>query len=78
MNTLPTGPSWAGNRINYGKGRRAYVPKAQRAAAQAVQAAVAVSRRPFRVNQLQISHDPLFVLGPRLQRHGRGEQDERT
>ena len=70
MNTLPTGPSWAGNRINYGKGRCAYVPKAQQAAAQAVQAAVAISRRPDSLvahsgpMQLQISHEPLFVLGP--------------
>ena len=43
MNTLPTGPSWAGNRINYGKGRCAHVPKSQQAAVEAVQAAAAQS-----------------------------------
>ena len=43
MNTPPTGPSWAGKRVNYGKGQFAYVPKVQQAAAQAVQIAAAQS-----------------------------------
>lgn len=43
MNTLPTEPSWAGKRVNYGKDRCAYVPKSQQAAAQAAQAAAAQS-----------------------------------
>lgn len=29
MATLPTEPSWAGKRVNYGKDRCAYVPKSQ-------------------------------------------------
>jgi hypothetical protein len=43
VNTLPTEPSWAGKRVNYGKDRCAYVPKSQQAAAQAAQAAAAQS-----------------------------------
>jgi RNA recognition motif-containing protein len=41
VNTLPTEPSWAGKRVNYGKDRCAYVPKSQQAAAQQAQAAAA-------------------------------------
>ncbi|KAA1477515.1 hypothetical protein DENSPDRAFT_588903 [Dentipellis sp. KUC8613] len=43
VNTLPTEPSWAGKRVNYGKDRCAYIPKSQQAAAQAAQAAAAQS-----------------------------------
>ena len=43
MNTLPTEPSWAGKRVNYGKDRCAYIPKSQQAAAQQAQAAAAQS-----------------------------------
>ncbi|KAK4687739.1 hypothetical protein P7C73_g2371, partial [Tremellales sp. Uapishka_1] len=35
---LPTEEAWAGKRVNYGKDRCAYVPKAQQAAVQAAQA----------------------------------------
>ena len=43
VNTLPTEPSWAGKRVNYGKDRCAYIPKSQQAAAQQAQAAAAQS-----------------------------------
>lgn len=43
VNTLPTEPSWAGKRVNYGKDRCAYIPKSQQVAAQAAQAAAAQS-----------------------------------
>jgi RNA recognition motif-containing protein len=48
--TLPTEPAWAGKRVNYGKDRCAYVPKAQQAAVQAAQAQAAAaisSQTPF-------------------------------
>ena len=40
---MPTEPSWAGKRVNYGKDRCAYIPKSQQAAAQQAQAAAAQS-----------------------------------
>ena len=43
VNTLPTEPTWAGKRVNYGKDRCAYVPKSQQVAAQQAQAAAAQS-----------------------------------
>lgn len=43
VNTLPTEPTWAGKRVNYGKDRCAYIPKSQQAAAQQAQAAAAQS-----------------------------------
>ena len=43
VNTLPTEPSWAGKRVNFGKDRCAYIPKSQQAAAQQAQAAAAQS-----------------------------------
>ena len=43
VNTLPTEPSWAGKRVNYGKDRCAYIPKSQQAAAQQAQVAAAQS-----------------------------------
>ncbi|PPR00073.1 hypothetical protein CVT24_008975 [Panaeolus cyanescens] len=43
VNTLPTEPSWAGKRVNYGKDRCAYIPKSQQVAAQQAQAAAAQS-----------------------------------
>ncbi|KAG6880104.1 hypothetical protein C0992_006378 [Termitomyces sp. T32_za158] len=43
VNTLPTEPTWANKRVNYGKDRCAYVPKSQQAAAQQAQAVAAQS-----------------------------------
>ncbi|KAG6826649.1 hypothetical protein H0H92_014976 [Tricholoma furcatifolium] len=41
VNTLPTEPTWANKRVNYGKDRCAYIPKSQQAAAQQAQAVAA-------------------------------------
>jgi hypothetical protein len=38
VNTRLTEPAWAGKRVNYSKGRCAYIPKSQQAVAQAAQA----------------------------------------
>lgn len=53
VSTLPTEEAWAGKRVNYGKDRCAYVPKAQQAAVQAAQAqaqaavGVSIPNSPF-------------------------------
>ncbi|KAG6883928.1 hypothetical protein C0993_002771, partial [Termitomyces sp. T159_Od127] len=43
VNTLPTEPTWANKRVNYGKDRCAYIPKSQQAAAQQAQVVAAQS-----------------------------------